>query len=103
MNVEQLSNEELRELQKKIEQQLKVRQQTERASAIEEIYGIAHRLGMTLNDLIGKGGIKPAKAKVAVQYRNPSDASQEWTGRGRQPKWVKEALEVGKSLDSLRV
>jgi DNA-binding protein H-NS len=104
MNVEHLSSEELRELQKKIEQQLKARAQTERAAAIEEIYGIAHRLGMTLNDLIGKGvSVKPAKAKVAVQYRNPSDPSQEWTGRGRQPKWVKEALESGKTLDALRV
>jgi DNA-binding protein H-NS len=103
MNIENLSSEELRELQKKIEQQLKVRQRTEREAAIERIYNIAHGLGMTLNDLIGKGGIKPAKAKVAVQYRNPTDASQEWTGRGRQPKWVKEALDAGKTLGALRV
>ncbi|MBA4095048.1 MAG: histidinol phosphate phosphatase, partial [Candidatus Accumulibacter sp.] len=26
-----------------------------------------------------------------------------WTGRGRQPKWVKEWVEGGKSLDKLRV
>lgn len=103
MNVEHLSSEELRELQKKIEQQLKVRKRTEREEAIEQIYNIAHGLGMTLGDLIGKGGIKPAKAKVAVQFRNPSDASQEWTGRGRQPKWLKEALDAGKTLDALRV
>lgn len=103
MNVEQLSSAELRELQKKIEQQLKVRQRTEREAAIEQIYNIAHGLGLTLNDLIGKGGIKPTRAKVAAQYRNPSDASQEWAGRGRQPKWVKEALDAGKTLDTLRI
>jgi len=103
MNVEHLSSEELRELQKKIEQQLKVRQRTEREEAIEQIYNIAHGLGMTLGDLIGKGGIKPTKSKVAAQYRNPSNASQEWTGRGRQPKWVKEALDSGKTLDTLRI
>jgi DNA-binding protein H-NS len=103
MNVEQLSSQELRELQNKIEQQLKQRRRTEREAAIEQIYSIAHGLGMTLNDLIGKGGLKPAKAKVAMQYRNPSDSSQEWTGRGRQPKWVKEALKAGKTLDALRV
>lgn len=103
MNIEQLSSQELRELQTKIEQQIKLRHRTEREAAIEEIYNIAHSFGMTLKDLLGKGGIKPAKTKVAVQYRNPNDASQEWTGRGRQPKWVKEALDAGKTLDTLRV
>jgi len=64
MNVEQLSSEELCELQKKIEQQLKVRQQAVRTAAIEEIYGIAHQLGMTLNDLIGKSmNVKVKKGK----------------------------------------
>jgi hypothetical protein len=40
-------------------------------------------------------GSKPAKAKrttagkkVAPKYRNPSDANQTWTGRGRMPQWV---------------
>ena len=40
---------------------------------------------------------------VAVRFRNPDNASQQWTGRGRQPKWVKEWVEGGKSLDKLRV
>jgi DNA-binding protein H-NS len=40
---------------------------------------------------------------VAVRYRHPDNASQQWTGRGRQPKWVKEWVEGGKSLDKLRV
>jgi DNA-binding protein H-NS len=38
-----------------------------------------------------------------VQYRNPQDASQEWTGRGRQPGWVKELLASGKNLMSAKV
>jgi hypothetical protein len=37
------------------------------------------------------------------RYRHPDNASQQWTGRGRQPKWVKEWVEGGKSLDKLRV
>lgn len=102
MNVEHLSNEELRELKKKIEQQLVEREKHVRAAAIEEIYGIAHRLGMPLKDLMG--GIDHGKtSKVAVQYRNPNDPSQQWTGRGRQPLWVKDLLNSGKTLDALRV
>ena len=44
-----------------------------------------------------------AKAKVAAQYRNPSDSSQTWAGRGRQPRWIAEALQGGKTLDELRI
>lgn len=40
---------------------------------------------------------------VAVRYRNPSDPGQAWTGRGRQPKWVMDWVQSGKSLDALRV
>jgi len=40
---------------------------------------------------------------VLVRYRNPADATQTWTGRGRQPKWVSDWVGNGKSLDALRV
>jgi DNA-binding protein H-NS len=102
MNVEHLSSEELRELKKKIEQLLQTRGKQDRAAAIEEIYAIAHRLGMLLRDLMdgpGRGTI----GKVAVQYRNPSDPSQRWTGRGRQPKWVKEWVKGGNDFYLLRI
>jgi DNA-binding protein H-NS len=38
-----------------------------------------------------------------MKYRNLDNNAQQWTGRGRQPKWVKEWLDSGKSLDLLGV
>ena len=38
-----------------------------------------------------------------VRYRNPGDAAQAWTGRGKPPRWVTDWIEGGKSLDALRV
>jgi ParB/RepB/Spo0J family partition protein len=38
-----------------------------------------------------------------VRYRNPNSPSQAWTGRGKQPKWVSEWVQSGKSLDALLV
>lgn len=64
--------------------------------------GIAHRLGLPLKDLIGTG-IRKTTGKVAVQYRNPANATEEWTGRGRQPKWVKELIASGKDLQTAKV
>ena len=42
------------------------------------------------------------RAKVAPKYRNPSDANQTWTGRGRTPVWV-QALKDAGTLDSARI
>ncbi len=36
-------------------------------------------------------------------YRNPSNSAETWTGRGRQPKWVRDALASGASLEALRI
>jgi len=36
-------------------------------------------------------------------YRNPSNSAETWTGRGRQPKWVRDALASGARLEALRI
>jgi DNA-binding protein H-NS len=50
-----------------------------------------------VKDLIGGAGARaPRPARWQPRYRHPDDASQQWTGRGRQPKWVKEWVDGGK-------
>ena len=56
---------------------------------------IAQSVGVSVKELIDSG-IRAKTGTVAVQYRYPNDASQQWTGRGRQPKWVKKWIESGK-------
>ena len=41
---------------------------------------------------------KLAGRKVKPKYRNPSNKSETWTGRGRQPLWAVAALKSGKKL-----
>ena len=107
MDLSNLSLGDLRNLQEQIKQEMKKREQQEVQKARDQILAIAQSVGMPLKDLIGAGrGAKSANANtgsVAVRYRNPADASQQWTGRGRQPKWVKEWVEGGKALEELRV
>jgi DNA-binding protein H-NS len=40
---------------------------------------------------------------VKIKYRHPKDASLEWTGRGRQPRWVVEWLAGGGKIEGLAV
>jgi DNA-binding protein H-NS len=102
---------ELKGLQFDVEKEIKSRQQEEVKKAREQILAIAQDVGLPVEALLsaksgksGKSG-KSAKGGQSVgnaQYRNPSDNAQTWTGRGRKPKWVIDALSNGKNLGDLR-
>lgn len=102
MNLEKLSIVELRELQDQVKKQLKITEQKSISDARAKILEIAQRAGVSVKDLVGSGATK-VKQSVAVKYRHPSDSTLQWSGRGRQPKWVKEWIESGKSLDKTGV
>jgi len=111
MDLSKLSVGDLSALQDQVSKQLKVAAQQDIAKAREEILAIVQRAGISLQELLSgsvgknfsKGKAAKAAGKVPVQFRNPANAEQQWTGRGRQPKWVKEWLDAGKSLDELRI
>lgn len=99
---------ELKGLQFDVEKEIKSRQQQEVRKAREQILAIAQDVGLPVEALLsaksGKSG-KSAKGGQSVgsaQYRNPDDNAQTWTGRGRKPKWVIDALSNGKNLGDLR-
>lgn len=97
---------ELKGLQHDIEREIKSREQEEVKKAREQILSIAQSVGLPVEQLIANVGKKSNAAKTAAvraQYRNPADSEQTWTGRGRQPKWVVEALAKGKKLDEFRI
>ncbi len=50
------------------------------------------KLAQSYRELSEKGG---------PVYRNPSNSAETWTGRGRQPKWVCDALASGMRLEDL--
>lgn len=96
---------ELKGLQHDIEREIKNRQHHEVRSAREKILAIAQAAGVSVDELLSITARKEKSAgqKVAAQYANPADTSMTWTGRGRQPRWVAEALAGGKTLDDLRI
>ena len=106
MDLSNMSVGDLRNLQEQIKQEMKKRETQDLQKAREQILAIAQSVGVPIKDLLatgGRGGNSSKGNSVAVRYRHPDNASQQWTGRGRHPKWVKEWVEGGKSLDKLRV
>lgn len=67
----------------------------EKQEAITKVKALMHEHGIALSDLHN-----PKKAKKPAKYRDPS-SGKTWTGRGRQPAWIKQHLESGKSLESM--
>ncbi|QPT38934.1 DNA binding protein, nucleoid-associated [Oligella ureolytica] len=92
-DLKNMNADELRSLRAKIDSELKKREAKERQEARKKIIDIAKTHGINIAEL----------AKNERLYRNPDNQWETWTGRGRKPKWVKEWLEAGRSLEELEV
>lgn len=100
IDLSKLSIEELEALARDIETEVTTRRQAERERVLEQMRELAASIGTTPEALFGRMG-KVAEKVVAVKYRHPDDPSLTWTGRGKRPQWVTDALAAGKTLDDL--
>jgi DNA-binding protein H-NS len=104
IDLEKMSREELQKLISDAEKALKTVEARRKAEAKRAAEKAAQEFGFSLDDVIGGGGAKGAKgSKGAPKFAHPENPEKTWTGRGRQPNWVKEWLEKGKSLDDLKI
>ena len=111
-DLKKMSRKELERHLKDVKKALANVQARERREARKAAESAAAKFGFTLNELTDAPakaptrGRKKAKApakKSKPQFANPADASQTWTGKGRQPNWYREAVEKGASPDSMRI
>jgi len=83
-------------------------QREARAGAILMVKALMAEHGLTAADISGRASVAkpegelPAKAKVAVKFRNVATGDA-WTGRGQRPRWLKAALEAGAKLEDFAV
>lgn len=98
------SIEELRALEVKLIDELKTRHFLSVSQAREQILHIAQNAGLSVKELIAiKTPKKSGAGAVPMKFRNPMETTQQWSGRGRQPNWVKQWIESGKSLEEARI
>ena len=41
--------------------------------------------------------------RVLPKYRNPSDPTETWSGRGKMPRWLKAQIGNGRIIDDFRI
>jgi DNA-binding protein H-NS len=99
VDLAKLSLEELETLARDIETEIVNRRAAEKERVLNQMRELAASIGMTPEELL-RGG-RGTAAAVAVRYRHPDNPDLTWSGRGKRPTWVNEALAAGKTLDDL--
>ncbi|WP_171100979.1 H-NS family nucleoid-associated regulatory protein [Ruegeria sp. HKCCD7255] len=100
IDLEKMSRKELLELRNKVDKALKTAELRDRKEALKAAEKAAAEFGFALSELAPGTG---KAVKSAAKYRNPKDAAQTWSGRGRKPQWVHEALKSGAGLADLEI
>jgi len=104
-----LSPKELLALIASASAQMHVAQASQVQTIRQKIEALLRSSDLTLDEVYPSGGKKAAakkggKGSVAPKYQNPSDPSQTWSGRGRQPVWFAKALRRrGVTVDDLLI
>jgi DNA-binding protein H-NS len=102
-DIQNLSETELKNLIDKAAGALKTKQANKRKQIIAKIKELAASIDVGV-EIIESSGSKASKsAKLPPKYRHPQDPEKTWTGRGIKPKWVKELIDHGHDLASLKV
>jgi DNA-binding protein H-NS len=68
----------------------------------QDAVAAAREIEYTLAELTA-ASTKKLKSASVPKYRHPENADQTWSGKGRQPEWMKEALAAGQSKGNFLV
>lgn len=103
-----LSPAELAKLIERATAQMAAARSNEIAKAKGKIEAILTEAGLSIDDVFprrGKAGGKLGKraGSGAPKYRNPRNPEQTWSGMGKRPRWLAEALAGGAKLESLAI
>lgn len=102
IDLNNMSLDELKKLQKDVGKAIDGYEDKQRKAALAAVEAAARENGYSLAELTG---MAPKKSKTVSppKYRHPENPEMTWTGRGRQPDWMKDALENGQSKDDFLI
>jgi DNA-binding protein H-NS len=92
--LQSMSIDELWDLYEKVDSTLADKLQAEKAKLEERLRRIEGRI---------EGRVRRSYPPVHPKYKNPRNPAEIWSGRGKQPLWVREQLKAGKKLDQFLI
>lgn len=104
IDLKSMSRKDLLKLQQNVEKALISAEQRERDAALQAAEKAVAEFGFSLDELSGGGKRKGGKrAKALPKYCNPANPEQTWSGMGRKPHWIHDALASGTDLSELEI
>lgn len=111
VDLKSMNRKELEKLLVDAKKALQSVQDRDRRQARKAAEKAAAEFGFSLGDLSEgavttkgrKSKAKKAGPKSKPQYANPSDPTQTWTGKGRQPNWYRAAIDNGTSPQEMKI
>jgi len=100
IDLSKMTMEELKAHARDVQQAIADFDRKKRAEALAAIEEVAAKHGFRASELLGGTPAKATRAKTpsVAKYRHPENPSITWSGRGRQPAWIK-----GKKLDDFLI
>lgn len=102
INLNALSLSELKQLGKAIEKAIASFEGRRMSEARAKVDAFARELGYSIEDLAEVAPVRK-RSESSPKYRHPDYSEVTWSGRGRKPRWISEALATGRSLEEFAI
>lgn len=103
MDLETLTVEQLEQLAKDAAAAAKKKREEARKELRRKIEAMIRAEGYQLPDVFPELNGVELKPLLVATHRHPEHPELTWTGQGRRPKWLVEAMAAGAELDSFRI
>ncbi|MGP5229448.1 H-NS histone family protein [Psychrobacter celer] len=101
IDLDSLGVDELRAITENAQQLIAKKQHQRLYDAYMQFEKIAEESNTTIEEILKAG--ETLEKKRSIKYRNTDNSEETWTGRGRKPTWLVEALAAGRKLEDFAV
>jgi DNA-binding protein H-NS len=96
IDLKSMSRKELLKLKSDVKKALRDAEVKARREAREAAERAVAEYGFSLSEISADGALaKRKKPSAPAKYRNPENPAQTWSGRGRRPGWMNDAVAAG--------
>lgn len=101
IDLDSLNVDELRAITENAQQLIAKKQHQRLYDAYVQFEKIAEESNATIEEILEAG--EKLEKKRSIKYRNTKNEEETWTGRGRKPTWLVEALAAGHDVEDFAI
>ena len=101
IDLNSLNVDELRAITENAQQLIEEKQHQRLYDAYMQFEKIAEESDASIEEILQAG--EKLEKKRSIKYRNTDNNEETWTGRGRKPTWLVDALATGRKLEDFAI